>query len=153
MDTCSIAASVNPLKLDTSQFVENYWASIYRVSVILISFLSISLDSYCIFTSQNLSLLLQTSSSRIFRPRSSFSSLGKGPNPSFSCISCIWPNFLGFFFWNFWGFQNWWGFYEIFGMGFVFLILKNHTLHLICIITTCHAFFDVCLLCCKHVWW
>ena len=143
------------LKLDTSQhlYLSRNSEVLYIPSVqFQISFSSISLDCFVSFHLPNLSLSLQTSSLRIFRPRSSFSSLGKGPNPSFSCISCIWPKFLEFFenfgifsklmkfLWNFWD-------------GFCIFILKHHALHLICIITMFHAFLDVCLLCCKHVWW
>ena len=124
VDTFSIAESFEVLNLDTSRSIENYWASIYRVSTIQISFLSISLDCYYLFTSQNHFLSLQTSTSRIFSPRSSFYSLGKGPNPSFSCISFTWPNFLGFFE-DFGVFQNWWSFCEIFGMGVFFFKKKT----------------------------
>ena len=74
-----------------------------------------------------------------FWPRSSFSSLGKGPNPPFSFISCIWPNFLGFFFENFGVFQNWWSYCENFGIWFVKMVLNHHALHLICNITMFHA--------------
>ena len=143
------------LKLDTSRhlYLSRITDLLYICSVqFQISFSSISLNCFVSFHLPNISFSLQTLSSRIFRPRSSLSSLGKGPNPSFSCISCIWPNFLGFFE-NFGVFQNWWSYCEIFRMGFVFLILKHHALHLICIIIMFHAFLDVCLLCCKHVCW
>ena len=64
-----------------------------------------------------------------------------------------------FFLPNFWGLMKNLGFFKIkevfanFWDGFVFLILKLHALHLICIITMFHAFLDVCLPCCKLVCW
>ena len=59
--------------------IKNYWTPIYRVSAIWSSFSLISLDLSMSFHLPNLSHSLQTSSSRCFRPRSSYSSLGKGP--------------------------------------------------------------------------
>ena len=80
----------NFLKLNTSRHllsIEIYWTPIYRVSVIRSSFSSIPLDLSVFFHLPNLFHSLQTSSLRCFQPRSSYSSLGKGLNPSYSCIS------------------------------------------------------------------
>ena len=86
---------------------------IYRICAILGSFLSISLDSCWLFTSQNLFLSLQTSFARVVRPKNHLLSFGMILFTHSSCISCIWPNFLGFlknigffsklmeFLWNF----------------------------------------------------
>ena len=56
-----------------------------------------------------------------------------------SCITCFWPNFMGLC-WKFGIFQNWWVFLKIFGLGFTKMVLKDHALHHICIITMFHAF-------------
>ena len=120
-----------------------YWdlrGSIYRVRGISDSFLSISLDSCWLFTSQNLFLSLQTSFARVVRPKNHLLSFGMILFTHSSCISCIWPNFLGFFLKNIGFFQNWWSVYEIFGLCFVKMVLNHHALHLICIITMFHAF-------------
>ena len=80
----------NLLKFNTFRHllsVEIYWTPIYRVNATQSSLSLISLDLSMSVHFPNLSHSLQTSSSRCFRPRSSYSSLGKCLNPSNSCIS------------------------------------------------------------------
>ena len=53
-------------------------------------------------------------------------------------------------FWGFWKFLGFWDFCEIFGLGYVDLILYAHALHILCILTMFHAFrcvIDYCEMC------
>ena len=63
-----------------------------------------------------------------------------------SCISCIWPNFLGFFE-NIGSFQNWWSVCEIFRMGFVKMVLYHLALHSHLHYNNVSCILDICLLC------
>ena len=101
-DTCSIAASVDPFKaqhllipLDLSRITKLLYIGSAWFRPHFARSLLISLDFSPSKTSLSHSKLHPQG---FFWPRSSFSSLDKGPNPPFSFISCIWPNFLGFFF-------------------------------------------------------
>ena len=66
----------------------------------------------------------------------SFLFFGKTLSHSFlRAFHLLWPNF--------WDLLKNLGFLQNFGMGFVYLILKHHTLHHMCIITMFHAFICV----------
>ena len=82
---------------------------------------------------------LKTSYPLGFRPRLSISPLVCSLNPSFFMHFTHLDLGFGFSL-NFGIFENWWVFCELFGLGFVYLILYDHALHSICIFTIFHAF-------------
>ena len=101
--------------------------------------LSISLDSYWLFNSQNHSLPLQTSSPSFLQSQDHF----------FTLVRLFLIHFFMHFIfcdltfgvcWKIWGFSKLKRFLQNFGMGFVYLILKHHALHHMCITTMFHAF-------------
>ena len=138
LDSCPIDASV---KIYEPRHLSICWDlrdSIYRVCVISYLISSISLDCFVSFHLPNLSLTL-----KLFPKCSSVSRsilfCGKTLSHSFlHAFHLLWPNF--WVCWKIWGFSKSKRFLQNFGMGFVYLILKHHALHHMCIITLLHAF-------------
>ena len=109
-----MAVSLHAFKARHLSIYRELWKSINRVCAIQISFLSISLDSCRLFTSQNLSFSLQSPFPRAFRPQDHFSYIWYDLYLSFfmhfmfsDLTFGIFDKLWGFsksmqFLWNFW---------------------------------------------------
>ena len=126
------------LNLDNFRSIKVYEFSIYRHLAISDLFYSISLDCFESFHLPNSSLSLQTSFPRVLWPWSCSSSLVRSLIPHFIMHFTFCDLTFGVFG-KFWDFSKSMKFLLNFGMGFVYLILNDHALHHMCIITMFYA--------------